>query len=193
MVLRRLGKPRARTPAGGEGERLGLWKFRVLVGPGRIFEYNLAERSDRLEVHPWAEDCGGKVRARRGAILRENWREKFSAFVVGLGGARACVTIDLECLGAEDAATHWESGRFTLEDVAWALELLGQGNRIVAGDICGAWSAPIFARRKQRFAAAMDHPKLPPRVIPSVRFCRTKKSGWIARTRCSLSSRTTKW
>ncbi len=137
--------------------------------PGRIFGNNLAERSGWLEVHPWAEDGGGKVRARRGAILRENWREKFSAFVAGLGGAQAYVTIDLDCLGAEDAATNWESRRFTLEDVAWALELLGQGNRIVAGDICGAWSARIFARRKQRFAAAMDYPKLPEREPEAVR------------------------
>ena len=131
--------------------------------PGRIFGNNLAERSGRLAVQPWADLGPGKVRERRGAIVRRNWREKFSAFVEGLSGAQVYVTIDLDCLGAEEAVTNWESGRFTLEDVAWALALLGQGSRIVAGDICGAWSAPVFARRKQRFAAAMDHPKLPPR------------------------------
>jgi hypothetical protein len=32
---------------------------------------------------------------------------------------------------------------------------------IVAGDICGAFSPPKYARSKQRFAANMDHPKLP--------------------------------
>ncbi|MBA2435452.1 MAG: hypothetical protein H0V54_10320, partial [Chthoniobacterales bacterium] len=131
--------------------------------PGRIFGNNLAERSGRLEVHPWADFRHGKARERRGAILRGNWRERFSAFVARLGGSQVYATIDLDCLGGEDAVTNWESGLFTLEDVAWALELLGQRNRIVAGDICGAWSAPIFARRKQRFAAAMDHPKQPPR------------------------------
>lgn len=137
--------------------------------PGRIFGNNFAERSGRLEVHPWAEDGGGKVRARRGAILRENWRERFSAFVAQLGAMKVYLTIDLDCLRADEAVTNWESGRFSLEDVAWALELLGQGNRIVAGDICGAWSAPIFARRKQRFAAEMDHPKLPEREPEAVR------------------------
>ncbi|MEO5719678.1 MAG: hypothetical protein ABIR29_14055 [Chthoniobacterales bacterium] len=131
--------------------------------PGRLFGNNRAERAGRIEVHPWADDRPAKDRARRGAILREDWREKFAAFVAQLGGAQVYVTIDLDCLRAEDAATNWESGRFRLEDVAWAVELLGRGHRIVAGDICGAWSAPIYARRKQRFAAAMDHPKLPER------------------------------
>ena len=79
------------------------------------------------------------------------------------------MTIDLDCLRAEEAVTNWESGRFTVEDVAWALELVGRGNRIVRGDICGAWSPPLYARRKQRFAAEMDHPKLPPRDPAVVR------------------------
>lgn len=59
--------------------------------------------------------------------------------------------------------TNWESGRFTLEDMGWALaQLRSCDARIVGGDICGAFSPPVYARTKQRFAAAMDHPKLPP-------------------------------
>jgi hypothetical protein len=126
--------------------------------PGRIFGNNRAERSGRLEVHPWADDRSAKERERRGAILRTDWREKFARFVESLASAEVYVTIDLDCLRAEDAVTNWESGRFTVEDVAWAIRLLG--NRIVAGDICGAWSRPRYARWKQRFAARMDHPKL---------------------------------
>ena len=72
------------------------------------------------------------------------------------------ITIDLDCLCAEEAVTNWESGRFTLEDIAWALTQLRESSgRIVGGDICGAFSPPVYARRKQRFAAEMDHPKLP--------------------------------
>ncbi len=129
--------------------------------PGRLFGNNRAERAGRLEVHPWADGRSARDQARRGAILRENWRAKFSAFVRGLGEVPVYVTIDLDCLRAEEAATNWESGRFEVEDLIWALGLL----RIGAGDICGAWSAPVYARRKQRFASEMDHPKLPPRAI----------------------------
>ena len=31
---------------------------------------------------------------------------------------------------------------------------------ILGGDMCGAFSPPAYARRKQRFASRMDHPKL---------------------------------
>ena len=56
--------------------------------------------------------------------------------------------------------TNWESGRFALDDVAWALNQLRAKAKIVAGDICGAFSPPKYARAKQRFAAEIDHPKL---------------------------------
>jgi arginase family enzyme len=142
--------------------------------PGRIFGNNRAERRGRLEVHPWADDRDGKDRERRGAIFRADWREKFQLFVRHLAGAKVYVTIDLDCLRAAEAATNWESGRFAIEDVVWALELLGHGNRIVAGDICGAWSPASYARRKQQFASTMDHPKLPPRDPVEIRRTNTE-------------------
>ncbi len=133
--------------------------------PARLFGNWRAEKSSRLEVHPWADGRPARDQARRGAILRENWREKFAEFVRQLGATPVYVTIDLDCLREETAATNWENGRFTVEDLLWALGLLGEGNRIQAGDICGAWSPASFARRKQRFASEMDHPKLPPRSL----------------------------
>jgi hypothetical protein len=58
--------------------------------------------------------------------------------------------------------TNWESGRFTVADLEWALGKLRQSVRIIGGDICGAYSPPKYARRKQRFAAEFDRPKLAP-------------------------------
>jgi hypothetical protein len=60
----------------------------------------------------------------------------------------------------EEAVTNWESGRFTIVDLAWALAQLRESGRIIAGDICGAYSPPQYARWKQRFAGNFDHPKL---------------------------------
>jgi hypothetical protein len=128
--------------------------------PGQLFGNRRAEREGRLEVHPWADDRPAKDRHRRGAILRENWREHFDDFVAGLSHSNVYVTIDLDCLRADDAITNWESGRFTIVDLVWALEKLREGANIVAGDICGAFSEPVYARWKQRFASEMDHPKL---------------------------------
>ena len=130
--------------------------------PWQIFGNRRAERQGRLEVHPWADDRPLSHQARRGAILRATWRERFAQFVQALEGSNVYVTIDLDCLRAEEAITNWENGRFTLEDITWALtQLRALGANIVAGDICGAFSPPLYARPKQRFAAEMDHPKLP--------------------------------
>jgi hypothetical protein len=130
--------------------------------PRQLFGNRRAEQSGELEVHPWADERSERDQNRRGAILVSNWRAKFVQFAQGLAGADVYVTIDLDCLRAEDAVTNWENGRFAVDDVAWALtQLRASKARIVAGDICGAFSPPKYARATQRFAANMDHPKLP--------------------------------
>ena len=128
--------------------------------PHQIFGNRRAERAGVLEVQPWADDRPAKDRQRKGAILRENWREHFERFSKTIGETSVYVTIDLDCLCAEDAITNWESGRFAIIDLAWALTKLGESSQIVGGDICGAYSKPKYARRKQRFAAEFDHPKI---------------------------------
>jgi arginase family enzyme len=128
--------------------------------PHQIFGNRRAERAGTLAVHPWADDRPPSAQKRRGAILRENWREQFEKFAAGLTGKNIYVTIDLDCLASDYACTNWESGRFDFDDVRWALGILRHHAHIVAGDMCGAYSAPTYARRKQRFASEMDHPKL---------------------------------
>ena len=137
--------------------------------PGQIFGNRRAEREGRLEVHPWADDRDENDRKRRGAILRENWREHFEHFVTAIAGANAYVTIDLDCLRPEEAVTNWENGRFSVEDLVWALGRIRASARIIAGDICGAFSRPAYARWKQRFASEMDHPKTNHREDEEVR------------------------
>jgi arginase family enzyme len=137
--------------------------------PRRLFGNRRAERTGELEVHPWADDRPTADRDRRGAIVRANWRAKFTQFAQALGGSNLYVTIDLDCLRADDAITNWESGRFTVDDVSWALTQLRLKTKIVGGDICGAFSPPKYARAKQRFAAEMDHPKLPAVDIEAAR------------------------
>jgi len=128
--------------------------------PHQIFGNRRAERAGILEVHPWADDRPVKDRARRGAILRDNWRERFEQFLKSLGEASAYITIDLDCLRAQEAVTNWENGRFSIADLEWALGKLRESSQILGGDICGAYSKPEYARFKQRFAAEFDHPKI---------------------------------
>jgi hypothetical protein len=130
--------------------------------PHQIFGNRRAERAGILEVHPWADDRPLKDRLRKGAILRDSWRERFEEFTKRVAGENVYVTVDLDCLHVEEALTNWESGRFTAADLQWALGKLGESCRIVGGDICGAYSPPHYARWKQRFAAEFDRPKRAP-------------------------------
>ncbi len=137
--------------------------------PHQIFGNRRAERAGILDVHPWADDRPAKDGQRRGAILRDDWRERFEQFSRNLGGMNAYVTIDLDCLRIEEAVTNWESGRFTIADLEWALGKLRESSRIIRGDICGAYSSPHYARFKQRFAAEFDHPKIQLPALDQIR------------------------
>ncbi len=128
--------------------------------PWQIFGNRRAEGKDQLEVHPWADERPPQDQARRGAILRANWRERFSEFARQLQVKCVYVTIDLDCLQASEAVTNWENGRFTVHDLEWALQELRQHARVVGGDICGTYSPPVYARATQRIASEFDHPKL---------------------------------
>ena len=142
--------------------RVGVWgcgNFECWW-PHQIFGNRRAEQAGTLEVHPWADDRPVKDRQRRGAILRDNWRGRFDEFLSGLTGENIYITIDLDCLVLEEAVTNWESGRFTVADLQWALGKLRESCRIIGGDICGAYSPPHYARFKQRFAGEFDHPKI---------------------------------
>jgi hypothetical protein len=137
--------------------------------PHRIFGNRRAQREGTLEVHPWADDRPLKDQQRKGAILRENWHAHFEQFAKRLAGQTLYITIDLDCLRIEEAVTNWESGRFTVDDLDWALGKLREFSRIIGGDICGAYSPAKYARWKQSFAAEFDRPKLSPPKLEEVR------------------------
>ncbi len=128
--------------------------------PAQFFGNRRAEREGELDLHAWADDRSAGKQHRRGAILRSNWREAFENFTRGIAGENIYVTIDLDCLRSEEAVTNWENGKFTTDDVTWALARLRERACVIGGDICGAHSKPKYARWKQRFVSEFDHPKL---------------------------------
>ncbi|MFL6583599.1 MAG: hypothetical protein ACJ8KU_03680, partial [Chthoniobacterales bacterium] len=101
--------------------------------PAQLFGNRRAERAGRLEVHPWADERPLSDRDRRGAILRHDWRDRFAEFADALRGTPVYVTIDIDCLRADVAATDWENGRFTIEDLVEALTTLRSQVEIVGG------------------------------------------------------------
>jgi hypothetical protein len=128
--------------------------------PSRLFANRKALRSRRLEVHAWAERQPAAVCRRFDCMTRENWRERFERFAEGLAGRNVCVTVDLDCLREDEAITNWENGLFKADDLAWGISRLNAVARVLAGDLCGSYSPPRYARRFQRFAGNWDHPKV---------------------------------
>jgi arginase family enzyme len=131
-----------------------------LAFPSRIFRNRWALKSGRLEVHAWAERQSASTQRCFSCMARPTWRERFAAFAERLKGQNVYVTVDMDCLRAEEAVTNWENGLFTAEDVAWAICKLGETSPVVGGDICGAYSSPDYATWFQRRAGNWDHPKL---------------------------------
>jgi hypothetical protein len=129
-----------------------------LAFPGRLFANTAAIKSGRLKVHAWAERQSAATQRRFDCISRVDWRERFASFAEGLRGKAIYVTVDIDCLRAEEAVTNWESGLYTAADVAWVIGQLRSAGKVVGGDLCGAWSEPIYARRFQRLAGWWDHP-----------------------------------
>jgi hypothetical protein len=143
-------------------QRVSVWgcgNFE-LSAPSRWFGNGAALRNGRLEVHAWTERQPASVQRRFPCMTRNDWRQQFADFAVGLAGGNAYVTVDLDCLRSQEAQTNWENGEFTADDVAWAIGELRRHAQVGGGDVCGAYSAPVFQRPFQRFAASWDHPRL---------------------------------
>jgi arginase family enzyme len=117
-----------------------------------------AAEGGKLAVHPWRKP---KIDYPHWLLptTPETWRAELTEWTSRHAGEILYVTIDLDCLTASDAVTNWESGRFTVDDLVWALGLLHEKMKIIGGDLCGAWSTPAFASPFQRFASWWDHPK----------------------------------
>lgn len=137
--------------------------------PARLF----GSRDRRLDVHAWAERYSPSVCKRFGCISREDWRPRFERFADSLRDQDVYVTVDMDCLREDEAVTNWENGLFTANDIAWAIRRLRSRTNVIGGDVCGAYSPPVYARKRQRFAAEWDHPKLPPRDVERARAINT--------------------
>jgi hypothetical protein len=124
----------------------------------------------RVEVHAWADRYRG---THFDTFTRDDWRRRFEEFAESLRGRDVYITVDMDCLREQDAITNWENGLFSAEEVAWAVGRLRSAANVIGGDICGAYSPPIYERRLQRFAAEWDRPKLPPRDMDSARAINT--------------------
>lgn len=141
----------------------GCGSFECLF-PWRILGNRWACRDGRLEVYPWRQAKKHYPDWLR-PIEPETWWETFTKRVAELVGKRVYLTLDLDVLRSEDAATNWEPGRMRREDLLRVVALLKERAVVIGGDICGGYSAGAdgsggaYATTFQRLAAGFDHPK----------------------------------
>ena len=142
--------------------------------PSRLTANRAGLRSGRLTIHAWAERQSPATQRRFNCMTRENWRERFLQFAQSLEGKSVHVTIDMDCLRAEEVVTNWENGLFTAVDVAWAISQLRNVANVIGGDVCGAWSVPAYTRRFQQLAGWWDHPAVSAGPHPEARAINQK-------------------
>jgi hypothetical protein len=130
--------------------------------PGYLFVSGKALQEQRIEVWPWNERLKPSGRKRWPGMTRETWKQSFAEFAHRIAGQKVYVTVDLDCLTAEESSTNWENGLFVAEEIAWALGQIRRQSEIIGGDLCGAYSPQRYARWRQRLEARIDHPRLPP-------------------------------
>jgi len=135
---------------------IGCGSFECLF-PFRFLGNALACKEGRLLVCPWRKN-GKHYPLWLHPITTAQWREEFSKFAETLKDMAVYITVDMDCLNAEEAVTNWESGLFSADEIVWAINLLRSNAKIIGGDLCGAISTPHFAYAFQRLASRFDRP-----------------------------------
>jgi arginase family enzyme len=144
-------------------ESVGIWgcgNFECQF-PARLLGNRRAAKTHRLLLYPWRRD-GIHYPAYFNPLTDKTWKSQFLDWVENREGRKIYVTIDMDCLTSAEAVTNWENGRFTCDDLVWALRALREKTEVIGGDLCGAWSQPSYATTFQRLAGWFDHPAQPP-------------------------------
>ena len=79
-----------------------------------------------------------------------------------LPSKRIYVSVDKDCLRAEDAISNWDAGELELPDVCGAIRTLRANCELVGADVTGEWSAPRFANAPVAAISRADHPRRSP-------------------------------
>jgi len=129
--------------------------------PARLVGNRRAAKTHRLLVYPWKR-TGVRFPLYLNPITRKTWQTQFLEWIEGRHGHKIYVTIDMDCLDSSEAVTNWESGRFTCDELVWALRTLHKKVEVIGGDLCGGWSLPRYRTTFQKLAGWFDHPRVSP-------------------------------
>lgn len=125
--------------------------------PWRFLGNRRAAKTHKLLVYPWRQK---RVRypAYFNPLRTGNWKTLFADWLDHHHDHKVYVTIDMDCLVPGEAVTNWENGRFTCDNLVWALRTLREKAEVIGGDLCGGWSRPSYQTSFQKLAGWFDHP-----------------------------------
>jgi hypothetical protein len=135
---------------------IGGW--RLLLGrvpdllSGRIGFYPY----DCLESRYW----GGIMRFQ--TVSGNEWPELCDDIAGLLPTGNVYISIDKDCLVAEEAFTNWEIGQMRVAQITSFIERLAKTHRIVGADITGEYSPLEIRNPLLRLIAKADHPDKAP-------------------------------
>jgi len=133
--------------------------------------------NNRVEIYPYSYSPlvslrrvpkNASVEVRKGVFSSKlYWKElkgrdlksSFGDILKRVPTSRVYVSIDKDCLRADDALTNWEEGRLKLEELLAMLRLIKEHRDIIALDITGDYSPVVVSGFWKRIACGLDHPK----------------------------------
>lgn len=93
-------------------------------------------------------------------LCETSWESFWINLVKGIPTDKIYISIDKDCLRKEFALTNWEEGMLSLDQVVTAIKILKQHKTILAADITGEFSPPVFGQDPlKQMIAAFDHPQ----------------------------------
>ena len=144
------------------GNTTALRNGRLEIYPATLTRSTtLSRRTRRLRC---ARQSDGTIHWK--TVEQMGWDDLLTHVIAGLPTRQIYVSVDKDCLVAQNAISNWDAGELKLDDVCAAIARLGREREIVGADVTGEWSAGQPASPIFRAVSRADHPNLP---TPSVR------------------------
>lgn len=156
----------ARTPGVAKVVTVGVCSADVGAARARQGDLSLI-REDRVAVYAYRAPDGGDSLTVAGrtwpTIETLGLSEFLTRLLAEISTERVYVTLDKDVLRVDDAATNWDQGRMTADELFVILRTVLAHRHVIGADVVGDWSQPaygggILAGLMKRGEALLDQP-----------------------------------
>lgn len=102
----------------------------------------------------------GYSEIRWNAIASNDWNVLIHQIIDSLPGQNVYISVDKDCLNADAAATNWEIGQLTVDQITYAIRAIIRTRNVIGADITGEYSKIEIKSRLFRIISASDRPKI---------------------------------